>query len=406
MRWAAIGGIIACLVCARLLAPRRAPFPWRIVAWGLGLQLAIGFWLLESPWGVAFFERIGNAVTVFLSFANRGAEFLFGNLIKPEYRSTFGVQVALIIAPTIIFFSSVIGILYHLGIIQRIVYGVAWVMARTMGTSGPESLSAAANIFLGQTEAPILIRHYLNTATVSELHAIMVGGFATIAGSVLGAYVQLGISAQALITASLLSAPGGLMLAKIALPPTGNEASIGSYHSIRTTSSVLDAATSGARDGLMLALNVIAMLLAFIALMALLDTCFAWLHSIIPWLPSSIRELLGWIFLPFAYLLGVPSNDAPNVAQLLGTKIIANEFVAYTDLSAMIQAGSISTRGAMIATFALCGFANISSIAIQIGGIGSLVPERRPEIVRLGWRAMAIGALTNLLSASIASLLG
>lgn len=405
MRWAAIGGIITCLICARLLAPRRAPFPWRIVAWGLGLQLTIGFWLLESSWGVALFERIGNAVTAFLGFANRGGEFLFGNLVKPEYRSTFGVQVALIIAPTIIFFSSVIGILYHLGIIQRIVYGVAWVMARTMGTSGPESLSAAANIFLGQTEAPILIRHYLSTATLSELHAIMVGGFATIAGSVLGAYVQLGISAQALITASLLSAPGGLMLAKIALPPTGKEAPINDYPRIRTTSSVLDAATSGARDGLMLALNVIAMLLAFIALMALLDACFAWLHSIIPWLPSSLRELLGWIFLPFAYLLGVPSSDVANVAQLLGTKIIANEFVAYTDLSAMMHAGTISTRGAMIATFALCGFANISSIAIQIGGIGSLVPERRPEIVRLGWRAMAVGALTNLLSASIASLL-
>ncbi|MDW8271247.1 MAG: nucleoside transporter C-terminal domain-containing protein [Bacteroidota bacterium] len=406
MRWIAIGGILSCLAIARLLAPRGTRFPWRIVGWGLSLQLLLGLWLLQSAWGVAMFEQISKAVTGFLSYANRGAEFMFGNLVNPAYRSTFGMQVALIIAPTIIFFSSVISILYHLGIIQRIVYAVAWVMARTMRTSGPESLSAAANIFLGQTEAPILVRHYLGAATISELHAIMVGGFATIAGSVLGAYVQLGISAQALITASLLSAPGGLMLAKIALPPLGTEQPMDAYRTVRTTSSILDAATSGARDGLMLALNVIAMLLAFIALMALLDAGFGWLHSLIPWMPSSLRQLLGWIFLPLAYLLGVPSDDVFTVAQLLGTKIIANEFVAYTDLAGMIQRGAISPRGAMIATYALCGFANISSIAIQIGGIGSLVPERRSEIVQLGWRAMTIGALTNMLSASIAALLG
>jgi CNT family concentrative nucleoside transporter len=375
------------------------------VVWGLGIQLFLGYWLLQSSWGVALFEHISRAVTSFLSFANEGAAFLFGNLVKQEYRQTFGMQVALVIAPTIIFFSSVISILYHLGIIQRIVYTVAWIMARTMRTSGPESLSAAANIFLGQTESPILIRHYLSTATLSELHAIMVGGFATIAGSVLGAYVQLGISAQALITASLLSAPGGLMLAKLAFPPTGAEQPMSSYRSVRTSSSILDAATSGARDGLMLALNVIAMLLAFIALMALLDAAFGWAHSILPWMPASLRQLLGWIFLPFAYLLGVPQSDVYSVAQLLGTKIVANEFVAYTDLSAMIGAGTISPRGAMIATYALCGFANVSSIAIQIGGIGSLAPERRSEIVQLGWRAMAVGALTNMLSASIASLL-
>lgn len=401
----ALGGILACLVLARLLAPRRSPIPWRVVVWGLGIQLFLGYWLLQSSWGVALFEHVSRAVTSFLSFANDGAAFLFGNLVKQEYRQTFGMQVALVIAPTIIFFSSVISILYHLGIIQRIVYTVAWIMARTMRTSGPESLSAAANIFLGQTESPILIRHYLSTATLSELHAIMVGGFATIAGSVLGAYVQLGISAQALITASLLSAPGGLMLAKLAFPPTGAEQPMSSYRSVRTTSSILDAATSGARDGLMLALNVIAMLLAFIALMALLDAAFGWAHSILPWMPASLRQLLGWIFLPFAYLLGVPQSDVYSVAQLLGTKIVANEFVAYTDLSAMIGAGTISPRGAMIATYALCGFANISSIAIQIGGIGSLAPERRSEIVQLGWRAMAVGALTNMLSASIASLL-
>ncbi|GIV54036.1 MAG: nucleoside permease [Candidatus Kapaibacterium sp.] len=406
MRWIALGGIVVCVLAARLLAPKGSPMPWRVLLWGLGLQLLLGYWLIQNSWGVALFEQIGRGVTGFLSFANHGAAFLFGNLVKPEHRHLFGMQVALLIAPTIIFFSSVISILYHLGIIQRVVYGVAWVMARTMRTSGPESLSAAANIFLGQTEAPILVRHYLQTATISELHAIMVGGFATIAGSVLGAYIQLGISAQALITASILSAPGGLMLAKLALPPTGAELSMDSYRSTRTTSSLLDAATSGARDGLMLALNVIAMLLAFIALMALLDAGFAWLHSLFPPMPSSLRQLLGWLFLPMAYLLGVPAADVQNVAQLLGTKIIANEFVAYTDLSAMLTAGTISPRGAMIATYALCGFANISSIAIQIGGIGSLVPERRSEIVALGWRAMAVGALTNLLTASIASLLG
>jgi len=406
MHWEALVGIAVCIVGARLLAPRGTPFPWRVLLWGLGLQLALGTWLLHSSSGVALFERVGSAVTSFLAFANRGAEFLFGNIVKAEYRQTFGMQVALVIAPTIIFFSAVIGMLYHLGIIQRVVYAVAWLMARTMGTSGPESLSAAANIFLGQTEAPILIRHYLATASISELHAIMVGGFATIAGSVLGAYVQLGISAQALITASLLSAPGGLMLSKLALPPKGTERPIESYRTERTTQSLIDAATSGARDGLMLALNVIAMLLAFIAIMALLDACFQWIHSMVSWAPSSLRQLLGWVFLPLAYALGVPTADVQAVAQLLGTKVIANEFVAYTDLSVLMNAGAISPRGAMIATYALCGFANISSIAIQIGGIGSLAPERRSDIVRLGWRAMIIGVLTNCLSASIASLFG
>lgn len=380
--------------------------PWRIILWGFALQFALAFVVLYTPWGVAAFENIGNAFTTLLSFSKTGTLFLFGNLVHPHYFNTFGAQVALTIVPTIIFFSSFISVLYHIGVMSRIVYGIAWVMNKTMGTSGPETLNAAANIFIGQTEAPILIRGYLDRCSQSEIQAIMVAGFATIASSVMGAYISFGISAKYLLFASILAAPGSLLISKIAFPPTGDELTFNhiSPSAERTATNVLEAATNGARDGLMLALNVVAMLLAFIALVAVADAGMLWIHERVLWFPSSLSNALAYVFMPFAYLVGVPQNEAHIFAKLFGTKIALNEFIAYKDLADAIKLGALSQKTATLCTIALCGFANISSIAIQIGGIGALAPNRRIDLARVGWRSMTLGALTNLMVTAIASL--
>ncbi|MBL7998885.1 MAG: NupC/NupG family nucleoside CNT transporter [Candidatus Kapabacteria bacterium] len=395
-------GAIACLLTAWLFSKRNSAIPWRIVLWGITLQIVLIGTLLVLPVGVQVFSTVGAGFTAFLAFSRSGAEFLFGNVIKPEYAGSFGFQVGLTILSTIIFFSSVVSVLYHLGVMQRVVRAAAWCMEKTMGTSGPESLSAAANIFLGQTEAPITIRSYLTRCSESELQAIMVGGFATIASSVMGAFVSFGISAQHLLLASLLAAPGSLLISKLATPPTGEEVHTFSSESGEVESAtILEAATNGARDGLHLALNVLAMLLAFIALVAVVNAGLSTLHSWLPWIPPSLKSLLGIVFMPIAYTVGIDPKEAYVFAQLFGTKISLNEFVAYTDLSAIIKQGGISNRTITLCTIALCGFANISSIAIQIGGLGALAPDRKKDIARLGWRAMALGALTNLFVTSL-----
>lgn len=400
-------GIIAFIFCAWLLSSQRRQFPLRIVVWGLALQLLLAVFALNIPIGITILDAISQGFTTFLGYSRAGSQFLFGNIVKPEYLNTFGFQVALTIVPTIIFFSAFISLLYHLGIMQRIVYAMAWCMSKTMGTSGPESLSAAANIFIGQTEAPIIIREYLSHSTMSELQAIMAGGFATIASSVMGAYISFGIPAKFLLVASILAAPGSLYLSKIVLPPQGDELTFRqlSPRTQRTSANVLEATTNGARDGLMLSLNVVAMLLAFVSLVAVCDAAFGYVHSYVAWFPSSLKELLGYIFHPFAYLVGIDGSEAHIFASLFGAKISLNEFIAYADLSSLMKAGAVSERTIAISTFALCGFANISSIAIQIGGIGALAPDRRSDLARLGWKAMAVGALTNLLGAAIAGLL-
>jgi len=408
----AIFGMLLIMFIVWLMSENKRQFPWRIVLWGVALQFIIGTIVLNFPAGVSFFKWFGDQVAIFLGYSNKAAEFLFGNVINPDFATTFGFQFAVVVSVTIIFFSSFVSLLYHFGVMQKIVQGMAWVMMKTMGTSGIESLSGSANVFMGQTEAPLLIRHYIPSATRSEINSIMVCGFATIAGGVMAAFVQMGISATILITASLISVPGGLYLSKIAIPPQQGTQTMEDIKKVNIpkSESALVAITNGASDGMKLALNIMAMLIAFIALIAVIDAFLGFIsaqlvHIGISWFPNSLRELLGIVFQPFAYLVGIPAEEAKVFGSLVGTKVSINEFIAYSDLSVLIRDGAISERTAKLAAFALCGFANFSSIAIQIGGIGSMAPERRSEIAQLGLRAMIIGALTNIMTTIIASIL-
>lgn len=407
-----IAAIALILLVAWVLSERKKKFPIRIVLFGLGIQLALAVFVLYAPFGVNFFRVLGQGITKFLSFSMESSDLLFGNIAEPEHFGVFGVQLALTIALTVIFFSSIVSVLYHYGIMQRLVYGMAWIMQKTMKTGGIESLSAAANIFVGQTEAPLLVRHYLPNAGRSEINSIMVGGFATIAGGVMAAFIAMGISAEALITASLISAPGGLMLSKIVIPPDDKPGSLQEIQEVSSpkTQNGLDAIATGASDGMKLALNIIAMLVAFIAIIAIVDAGFgvvdAKAEQWFGWtfLPEDLDDFFGIIFQGFAYLYGIPAEEAKNFGALLGLKISVNEFIAYAELSKMIEAGLVSERTARLATFALCGFANFSSVAIQIGGLGGLAPTKRKVLAQIGLKAMFVGALTNLLTTAIASL--
>lgn len=405
-------GICVILFVVWLMSYNRKIFPWKIVIFGMLLQFVLAFIVLKLPAGVIAFQYFGDAISDFLNNSYKSANFLFGNAISPEHSQVFGFQFAILVTCTIVFFSAFVSLLYHFGIIQKIVYVMAWIMQKTLGTSGVESLSASANIFLGQTEAPLLIRHYLKDVSHSEIFAIMVVGFATIAGGVMAAYIAMGLSATYLVTASIISAPGGLVLSKIAFPQTNKIKSLKELNEvdIPKEKNILMAISNGAGDGMKLAINIIAMLIAFITLIAIIDGAFAIIHSwLVPigidWFPSSFKQLLGYIFMPFAFLTGIPWAEAQQFGALLGTKLAVNEFLAFSDLSELMRNCAISPRTASIATFALCGFANFSSIAIQIGGIGSLVPERKEELSKYGLKAMITGALTNLMTAIIASIL-
>ncbi|MBU3742877.1 MAG: NupC/NupG family nucleoside CNT transporter [Candidatus Kapabacteria bacterium] len=404
-------GIIVILGVALLWSRDRRAINRRVVLWGLTLQLLLGVLLLTFPPGVAMFKAVGDAVTSFLGFARSGSRFLFGELGDPKLTESLGFQFALTILPIIVFFSAVIAVLYHLGIMQRIVRAMARVLQRTMHTGAVESLSAAANVFLGQTEAPLLVRHYLPMASVSEIFAIMVGGFATIAGSTMGVYIAMGIPATYLIVASLLAAPGGLLLAKM-VEPQGEKAGLDvtTTDPVIPSGNIIDAIAYGALDGFKLAVNVLIVLMAFVSVVALVDAGLGaadqTLTSVgIPWLPASLRELFGWIFLPVAYLIGIPGHEAQTVAALLGTKLSLTEFIAYSDLSALIAKGALSERSVTLASIALCGFANVASIGIQIGGFGMMAPDRRADVARLGFKAMCVGSMANLLAACIAGVL-
>lgn len=407
-----LGIPILVLIAWLAFSTDRKHFPWRTVLWGIGLQALFGVLVLWTPWGRAAFEWLGHMVTVFLGFSRDGAEFLFGNIVKDEYQQTFGFQFAFAILPTIIFVGSAMSILYHLGIMQRAVRGAAWVMSKTMGTSGAESLSCAANIFVGQTEAPLVIRPFLDTLTRSELMAVMAGGFASIAGGVMAGYIMLGIPAKHLLAAAVMSAPAALVFAKIMVPERAKPLTSGkvTMPEMPRNTNVIDAAAAGARDGLKLAVNVGAMLLAFIALIALINAVLSWMHGVFfdwgfMYFPASLRDIFSVIFAPVAYVVGVPLNELKEFGYLIGTQISVNEFVAYIELSKMIHAGAISERTITLASYALCAFANFSSIAIQIGGISSLAPERRQELAQLGLRAMFCGNLASLQTAAIAGML-
>ncbi len=403
-------GIVVIIALVWAMSANRRGFPFRIVAWGLALQVILAALLISFPPGVQFFQWLGGGVSAFLGFADVGAQFLFGKLAADDQTPAFGFQFALTIMPIIVFFSSVIAVLYHYNVMQRIVRSMAWVLEKTMRTTAVESLAAAANVFLGQTEAPLLVRHYIPTASASEIFAIMVGGFATIAGSTMGVYIAMGIPAPDLMVASLLAAPGGLALAKIAMPPDRDNAlKVTRIDPVIPSGNVIDALAYGALDGFKLAVNVLVVLLAFVSVVALVDAGLhhldMWLTSVgFPYLPTSLRELFGWIFLPFAYLVGIPSSEAQSFASLLGTKISLTEFIAYADLSAMIKAGTISHRTATLAAIALCGFANVASIGIQIGGFSIMAPDRRADVARYGFKAMIVGALANLMAACMAGI--
>ena len=409
-------GIVVLLGIAWVASENRARIRWQTIAVGLGLQLALAIFVLWIPVGQLVFETLGNGFVALIGFTQAGSSFLFGDLADP---ASFGFVFAFQVLPTIIFFASLMACLYHLGLMQRIVEAMAFVMARLMGVSGSESLATAANVFVGQTEAPLVVRPFIAGMTRSELFALMTGGMATIAGGVLAAYVLLlggsdpetqAFFAKHLISASIMAAPAALLVAKMILPETDASETMGL---VRTTverehSNLIEAAAGGAGEGLKLALNVGAMLLAFLALIALINGPLTWLGSVtgleaIAGRPIDLALILGWLFSPLAFLVGVPLNEAVTVGGLIGQKVVANEFVAYVALTE-IQV-DLSDRSVLIATYALCGFANFSSIAIQLGGIGGIAPERRSQIAQLGLKAILGGTLVSLLNAAWAGLL-
>lgn len=423
-------GIATMLAIAVLLSYDRKKINWRLVATGLGLQAVFGLIVLKTTAGRAVFAAIGDAITRLLTFQEQGARFVFGNLVQSTVPvgapgaggavdtsagmvAQTGAFFAFNVLPTIIFFSALMSVLYYLGIMQKIVKALAFVMQRTLGTSGAETLSASGNIFLGQTEAPLLIKPFVATMTQSELLTVMVGGFATVAGGVLAAYVGMlsgvfpGIAGH-LLAASVMNAPAGLVLAKIIMPETGIPVTKGSLElKVEVAEkSVIEAAAGGAAQGLGLALNVAAMLMAFIALMALLNAILGWVGGLggIPTL--SLQGIFGTLLRPLAWVMGVPWGETAYVGSLIGLKTTLNEFVAYAQFAGDLGGNlAISPRSSIILTYALLGFANFSSIAIQIGGIGGLAPERRAEIAKFGLRAMIAGNLAAFTSASLAGML-
>jgi concentrative nucleoside transporter, CNT family len=443
-RLVSILGMAVLLGIGFLLSVNRALIPWRLVLWGMGLQLIFAVLILKTPAGEAFFSWINGIIVALLGFTEAGARFLFGNLVVNSVPvgvgdpgnapiepiagtvANTGAFFAFNVLPTIVFFSSLMTMLYYFGVMQTVVKGFAWIMMRTMRTSGAETLSAAGNIFLGQTEAPLLIKPYVAGMTMSELMAVMTGGFATVAGGVMAAYVGLLIFyfpdiAGHLMAASVMSAPAALVFAKMIWPETEEPATRGSLrvNVEKVDANVIDAAARGAGEGLHLALNVGAMLLAFIALIALFNALLGWIGSVtqlttvfqnIGWLaanqPLSLEVVLGWLLAPLAWLMGVPWADAPAIGTLLGIKTVVNEFVGYLQLSALLAGDTpLSPRSVIIATYALCGFANFSSIAIQIGGIGGIAPSRRSDLARIGLRAMIAGTLAAFMTATIAGML-
>lgn len=404
-------GIIVILALAIAWSSSRRDIPWRTVAIGMMLQVLLAIIMVVFPPGVAAFQHFGDGVTWFLGFAREGAAFLFGDLPLPKGQGVVGFQFALTILSVIVFFSACMSVLYHYGIMQRVVRWSARMLERTMKTSPIESINAVGEIFLGQTESPLLVRHYIPHISTSELFAMMVGGFATIAGSTMGVYVARGINATDLMIASILAAPAALVLAKVAQPrrPDERDLEVERLDPVVPAGNVLDAIAHGALDGAKLAINVVVVLIAFKAIVAFLDallgiSSLAFADVGVAWFPSSIEVVLGWFFLPFAWLTGIPASETAAFSSLLGTKIALTEFIAYDRLATMVADGTLSDRTVRLATIALCGFANVMSIGIQIGGYGMMAPDRRAEVARLGFKAMCIGALANLLTACVVGL--
>jgi CNT family concentrative nucleoside transporter len=404
-------GLLVFVGVAWAISSQRKLFPWRAVLCGLTLQFLFGFLILKTRFGEVMFDSCQRGVTKLIGFADEGAKMVFGPLangalLSEKLGAGNGFIFVITVAATIILVAALSSLLYHYGILQLVVRGTAWIMQRLMRTSGSESLAAAANIFMGQTEAPLVIRPYLPKMTRSEILALMTGGMATIAGGVLAAYVSFGISAGHLLTASVMSAPAALLIAKVMLPETEqSETAAGASAKIpRETTNGLDALCRGASEGMMLAINIMAMLIAFVAVVALVNYLIALGLRQFGYTGSTpLQTLFGWVNAPFAWLMGVPWKDCPAVGSILGERIVINEFVGYFSLSKLT--GTLDARSYTLATYALCGFANFSSIAIQIGGIGSLAPTRRADLAKLGLRAMIGGLLASYLTATIAGIL-
>ncbi len=399
------------LLIAWLLSEHRRRFPWRPVLWGLSLQFLFAFLILRTSPGRRVFDSFQSGVTSFIAFANEGNSLVFGplanrSLLEGKLGPGNGLVIGITITGTIILISAVSSLLYHYGVLQWVVRDIAWIMRRIMGTSGSETLAAAANIFMGQTEAPLVIKPYLARMTRSELFAMMTGGMATIAGGVLAAYVSFGIEAGHLLTASVLSAPAALLIAKIMLPETETSETAGGANARieRETINGLDALCHGAADGMKLSINVLAMLIAFTAVIAAANWILSSMLSVAGIQTNSpLQTALGWVNAPFAWLIGIPWKDCQIVGSILGERIILNEFVGYLHLAEV--GDKIDPRSRTLATYALCGFANIASIAIQIGGIGGLAPVRRNDLARLGLRSMFGGLLACYITACVASLM-
>jgi CNT family concentrative nucleoside transporter len=393
-------GIAVILAGAYLFSTDRRAIKLKTVAWGLGLQLALGLFVLRVRSGQVLFQALGNAAKRLLDFSYVGSTFVFGELGKAD--SSLGLIFAFQVLPTIIFIAAFFAVLYHIGVMQFIIRGAAWVMTAIMGASGAESLNVAASIFMGQTEAPLTIRPFLPKLTKSELMTVMTSGMAHISGGMMAAYIRVGgADAKSLLTAVIMTAPGTLLMAKMLVPETEQPLTAGRVQMPATEkeSNVLGAIARGTVDGLHLALNVGAMLIVFLALLALLNAMMGWVHLHVGWFPYSLQQVLGWAFAPVAWLIGIPWHDAAAIGNLLGTRMVLNEFVAFAQLGTMKAA--LDPRSFTIATFALCGFANFSSIGIQIGGIGALAPEQRNQLAKFGIRAMLAGTMANLISASI-----
>ena len=406
-RFTGLLGLIAFLSLAYAFSTNRRAIRWRTVFWGLGLQVLFAVIVLKSALGQRIFAAAGSGINMLLANSLAGSSMVFGHLGDNSTLAVFAFKVL----PTIIFISAFFAVLYYIGVMQLVIRAFAWIMQKTMGISGAESTNVAASIFMGQTEAPLTIRPFLNGATYSELMTIMTSGMAHVSGGIMAAYIAYGIHASDLLAAVIMTAPGTILISKMLVPETQTPATAGTVKMPTDAShkdeNLIGAIARGTIDGGALAFNVAIMLISFLALVSLANHIFGGVHNAlaphhVPF-PTSLNAVLGFFFAPVAWLIGIPWHEARLVGNLLGTRTVLNELIAYTDLGA--QKSLLSPRSFTITTFALCGFANLSSIGIQIGGIGALIPERRNDLARLGLRAMIAGTMANLMSASIVSML-
>jgi concentrative nucleoside transporter, CNT family len=406
-RYTGILGLLTMLALAYIFSTNRRAIRVKTVAWGLGLQITFAIFVLRIDYGRRAFQVIGDAANKALSYSFFGSEFVFGPLGKQS--SNIGFIFAFQVLPVVIFICALFAILYHIGVMQIVIRGMAWAMTRIMGASGAESLNVAASIFMGQTEAPVTIRPFLPELTRSELMTVMTSGMAHVSGSIMAAYFAFGAEPRHVLSAVIMTAPGTILVAKMLVPETEHPKTAGtvvmpqSEEEKEKHENLLGAIARGTGDGLHMALNIGAMLIAFIALIHLVDGIMGGIHNHLVWFPASLEGILGVIFAPVAWVIGIPWRDCHIIGNLLGTRMVLNELVAFSMLGP--QRAALDPRSFTIATFALCGFANLSSVGIQIGGIGALAPNKRGELARLGIRAMLAGTMANLMSASIAGML-